>query len=113
MRSRTGGTWDADGTTPATSGLPVPQPSQQPNLGSWPARHVWPREMPERGTVEKLLLTPNEAAEVLSISRSKLYELIGQGRLSTVQIDRSRRVPKQSLVELIQHLQHEEADCDV
>ena len=34
--------------------------------------------------MEKLLLTPNEAAKALSISRSKLYELIGQGRLSTV-----------------------------
>jgi len=32
--------------------------------------------------VEKLLLTPNEAAKALSISRSKLYELIGQGHPS-------------------------------
>ncbi len=63
-------------------------------------------------TVEKLLLTTSEAAEVLSISRSKLYELIGQGRLSTVRIDTSRRVPAEALVEFIQHLHHEEAACD-
>jgi len=62
--------------------------------------------------MEKLLLTPSEAAKALSISRSKLYELIGQGRLSTVQIDTSRRVPAQSLLEFIQHLQHEEAECE-
>lgn len=68
--------------------------------------------MAEGATVEKLLLTPSEAAKVLSISRSKLYELIGQGRLSTVRIDTSRRVPAQALVELIQHLQREEADCE-
>src|SRR5665811_2275230 len=61
----------ADGTTPATSGLPVQQPSQQPKPGSWPGKHVWPREKAERGTVENLLLTPSEAAKALSISRSK------------------------------------------
>jgi excisionase family DNA binding protein len=63
--------------------------------------------------VAKLLLTPSEAAKVLSISRSKLYELIGQGRLSTVRIDTCRRVPAHALVEFIQHLQHEEAECEV
>jgi len=62
--------------------------------------------------VEKLLLTTSEAARALSISRSKLYELIGQGRLSTVHIDASRRVPAQVLVEFIQHLQREEAECE-
>jgi len=63
--------------------------------------------------VEQLLLTPSEAAKALSISRSKLYELIGQGRLSTVQIDASRRVPAQVLVEFIQHLQRKEAEREV
>ena len=69
--------------------------------------------MVEAKIVEKLLLTPSEAAKALSISRSKLYELIGQGRLSTVQIDTSRRVPAQVLVEFIQHLQHREAEREV
>jgi excisionase family DNA binding protein len=69
--------------------------------------------MIEGGTVEQLLLTPSEAAKALSISRSKLYELIGQGRLSTVQIDTSRRVPSQVLVEFIQHLQDKEAEREV
>jgi excisionase family DNA binding protein len=68
--------------------------------------------MTETGTVEKLLLTPSEAAKALSISRSKLYELISQGRLSTVQIDTSRRIPAQALVEFIQHLQRKEAEHD-
>ena len=62
--------------------------------------------------MDKLLLTPTEAAEMLSISRSKLYELIGQDRLATVLIDASRRVPAQALVEFIQHLQHQEADVE-
>jgi len=59
--------------------------------------------------VDKLLLTPSEAAEVLSISRSKLYELIGQGRLATVTIDASRRVPSDSLIEFIDRLRHDHA----
>ena len=69
--------------------------------------------MVEANIVEKLLLTPGEAAKALSISRSKLYELIGPGRLSTVQIHASRRVPAQVLVESIQHLQHREAEREV
>ena len=60
--------------------------------------------------MDKLLLTPTEAAQVLSISRSKLYELIGQGRLETVRIDASRRVPRQALVEFVSHLQREETE---
>lgn len=63
--------------------------------------------------MEKLLLTPSEAAKALSISRSKLYELIGQGRLASVRIDTSRRVSAQALVEFIQQLQHAEADNEV
>jgi excisionase family DNA binding protein len=60
--------------------------------------------------MDKLLLTPVEAAQVLSISRSKLYELIGQGRLETVCIDTSRRVPQEALVEFVGHLQREETE---
>ncbi len=57
--------------------------------------------------VEKLLLTTSEAARALSISRSKLYELIGQGRLPTVRIDTSRRVPADAIVGFVQQLQRE------
>jgi excisionase family DNA binding protein len=99
----------------ATNGSLVRQQRPQPKPGSWPDRHAWTielRETCEGGAVEKLLLTPSEAAKVLSISRSKLYELIGQGRLSTVRIDTSRRVPTQALVEFIQHLQQQNADHD-
>jgi excisionase family DNA binding protein len=60
--------------------------------------------------MDKLLLTPAEAAEVLSISRSKLYELIGQGRLTTIRIDTSRRVPREALVEFVSHLERKEAE---
>lgn len=47
--------------------------------------------------MEKLLLTPEEAAEVLSIGRSKLYQLLAAGDLHSVTIGSSRRVPVEAL----------------
>ena len=43
--------------------------------------------------MDKLLLRPVEAAELLSISRSKAYELIAAGVLPSVQVGGSVRVP--------------------
>lgn len=54
---------------------------------------------------EKLLLRPEEAAELLSIGRSKVYELIGAGELVSVRIGASRRIPAQALAEFVQQLQ--------
>ena len=42
--------------------------------------------------MEKLLLTVREAADVLSVSRSRVYELIYAVQLESVKIGRSRRV---------------------
>jgi excisionase family DNA binding protein len=46
---------------------------------------------------EKLLLTISEAARLLSIGRSTLYELIGSGQVPTIHIGRSVRVPADGL----------------
>src|SRR5579871_1100229 len=50
------------------------------------------------------LLTIPEAARVLSIGRSTLYELIADGRVSVVHIGRSARVPLVALVEFVRGL---------
>jgi len=42
--------------------------------------------------MEKLLLTVWEAADVLCVSRSRVYELIYAEQLDSVKIGRSRRV---------------------
>jgi excisionase family DNA binding protein len=55
--------------------------------------------------MEKLLLTPEEAAELLSIGRSKVYDLMGDGRLASVRIDSCRRVPMSALVAFVEGLQ--------
>ena len=43
--------------------------------------------------VDKVLLTPVEAATALGIGRSKLYELLHPGRLPSVRIGACRRIP--------------------
>jgi len=42
---------------------------------------------------EPLLVTPQEAAKLLSISRSKTYELIAKGQLPSITLGYSRRIP--------------------
>lgn len=55
--------------------------------------------------MEKLLFTIEEAAEVLSVSRSTVYDLVRMRLLDTVLIGRSRRVPASALKELVSRLQ--------
>lgn len=42
---------------------------------------------------DKLLFTPEEAARVLGIGRTKVFRLIREDKLESVRIDRSRRIP--------------------
>jgi excisionase family DNA binding protein len=49
--------------------------------------------------MDKLLLTPKEATELLGISRSKLYELLRAGTIESVKIGDCRRVPRAALDE--------------
>ena len=44
-----------------------------------------------------LLVTVAEAARVLAVGRTTLYELIGSGQLATVHIGRAVRVPMDEL----------------
>ena len=52
---------------------------------------------------EPLLVTPKEAAKLLSISRSKTYELIASGTLPSITLGYSRRVPLAELREFIRN----------
>jgi excisionase family DNA binding protein len=47
--------------------------------------------------MNKLLLRVPEAAESLSVSRAKVYELIRSGALPSVKIDGSRRIRLEDL----------------
>ena len=54
--------------------------------------------------MDKLLFTPAEAAAVLGIGRSKVYELMRAGTLGSVRIDTCRRVPAADLEALVERL---------
>jgi excisionase family DNA binding protein len=51
----------------------------------------------------KLLLTVSEAASVLGISRSVVYELLLAGKIRSIKIGRSRRIPFAVLEEFVTH----------
>ncbi len=46
----------------------------------------------EKHAMDNLLISIRDAARSLGVGRSKLYELIGEGRLETVHIGRRRLV---------------------
>lgn len=56
------------------------------------------------GVSGRLLLTCAEAAEVLRVSRSKLYDLIRRGEVVSVMIGGSRRVPREGLARYLRLL---------
>ncbi len=47
--------------------------------------------------MEKILLKPAEAAEVLAIGRTRIYEMLAAGQLPSIRIGRSIRVPVDAL----------------
>jgi prophage regulatory protein len=51
--------------------------------------------------MEKLLLKPSEAAQVLGIGRSLTYELIARKEIPSVRLGRCIRVPADSLQQWI------------
>lgn len=54
--------------------------------------------------MDRLLLTPQEAAAALSIGRTKVYELMEAGLLESVTIGRCRRVPVEALAPFVEAL---------
>jgi excisionase family DNA binding protein len=51
---------------------------------------------------ERLTCTISEACEVTGLGRTKLYELIGDGHLSTITVGRRRLVEVRSLLSLLE-----------
>jgi excisionase family DNA binding protein len=58
-------------------------------------------ESDERARLPKLAVTPEEAAEMLSIGRTQVYELIRSGELDSVAFGRARRIPVDALEDLL------------
>lgn len=54
--------------------------------------------------MQPLLLTPHEAAKVLKVGRTKVYDLMRSGLLRSVKLGGSRRIPVDALAELVADL---------
>lgn len=54
--------------------------------------------------MDKLLLAPEEAAELLGIGRTKIFQLIATGEWRSVRIDRCRRVTPEALIDFVRTL---------
>jgi excisionase family DNA binding protein len=63
-------------------------------------------------TVRTLLVTIPEAAAVLSVGRTTVYELIGNGQLTPVHIGRSVRLTVGQLEEFVDRLSDERSRSD-
>jgi excisionase family DNA binding protein len=57
--------------------------------------------------MERLLLTPEEVAEMLGIGRTKVYELLRLGLIESVKIHGCRRIPTQAVHDYIERLRRE------
>lgn len=57
------------------------------------------------GGNEPLLLKPERAAVLLSIGRTKVYELMRSGALPSVRFGGSRRIPATALYEFVARLE--------
>ena len=57
--------------------------------------------------MNKLLLTPEEVAEVLGIGRTKVYELMRLGLIESVKIDGCRRIPTVAVHDYVERLRRE------
>lgn len=54
--------------------------------------------------VEKLLLRPQEAGELIGVSRAQAYQMIARGELPSVRLGKSISVPLDKLREHIEQL---------
>lgn len=62
-----------------------------------------------QAAIVPLLLRPEEAALMLGIGRTKVYELIRSGALRSVRVGGLRRIPATALTAYVAELEEQEA----
>ncbi len=60
-------------------------------------------------SADKLLVSVEEAAQLLSINRCTVYDMLGRGDLPSVKIGRRRLISRQSLVDFISRSENHES----
>lgn len=84
-------------------------PSREPRRGRGSDLVREPEPAVEVRPLERALLTPEQAARVLGIGRSKVYELILAGSLGSVKIGACRRVPADAIDTFVASLRSDSA----
>jgi excisionase family DNA binding protein len=79
------------------------------NVAPSPATPSASRAYRSEEYMDKLLLTPEEAAEVLGVGRSRVYDLIRTRQLTSVRIGKSRRVPVTAVHAYVERLTEQDA----
>jgi excisionase family DNA binding protein len=59
---------------------------------------------------EKLLHSPEAAAELLDVGRSQMFELIGRGEIESIKIGRLRKIPADALTAYVKRLRADAAE---
>lgn len=55
--------------------------------------------------MEKILVKPTEAAEMLAIGRTRIYEMLAAGEVPSIRIGRSIRIPVAALNKWVEEQQ--------
>jgi len=58
---------------------------------------------------EKLLCSPEEAAELLGVGRSQMFELIARREIESFKIGRLRKIPRDAITAYIERMRTEQA----
>lgn len=61
-------------------------------------------------TQSALLYRIPEAAQMIGVSRSKMYQMVGEGTIRTVKFAGVRRVPAEELIDFVRRLREEGSD---
>ena len=75
-------------------GSPDPSPTATPRSGT----------PPHRESDRPLLVTVLEAAELMSVGRTTIYQLLEEGHLPSVLIGKSRRIPISAIHQYVEQL---------
>jgi excisionase family DNA binding protein len=63
--------------------------------------------------MHKLLLSAEEAGQLIGVGRTKVYELLRVGAIEFVRIGRSRRIPHDALKAYVERLRYEASGYEV
>lgn len=63
--------------------------------------------------MHKLLFTAEEAAKIIGVGRTKMYELLRVGAVRSVRIGRCRRIPHDALIAFVDGLREDASGYDI